>query len=95
MDDAFAKEDIVEEMDGRRERELITAASAAYLNHAVEPTPNSFRSCVAPAIGRGSPPAFGPRMKREIRWCHGMSLLLRPPSLPQLVRTSCFSLAWA
>jgi len=28
-------------------------------NHAVEPTPNGFRSYVAPAIGRGSPPAFG------------------------------------
>ena len=28
-------------------------------NIAVEPTPNSFRSYVAPAIGRGSPPAFG------------------------------------
>jgi hypothetical protein len=24
-----------------------------------KPTPNSFRSFVAPAIGRGSPPAFG------------------------------------
>jgi hypothetical protein len=28
-------------------------------NHALEPTPNSFRSYVASAIGRGSPPAFG------------------------------------
>jgi hypothetical protein len=28
-------------------------------NHALEPTPNSFRSYVAPAIGRGSPPALG------------------------------------
>ncbi len=28
-------------------------------NQALEPTPNSFRSCVAPAIGRGSPRAFG------------------------------------
>jgi hypothetical protein len=36
----------------------ITAASAAYLNIAVEPTPNSFRSYVAPAIGRGSPRAL-------------------------------------
>jgi hypothetical protein len=27
-------------------------------NHAVEPTPNSFRSCVAPALGRGSPRAL-------------------------------------
>src|SRR5262249_35696528 len=31
----------------------------AWPNKAVEPTPDSFRSCVAPAIGRGSPPAFG------------------------------------
>jgi hypothetical protein len=30
-------------------------------NQALEPTPNSFRSSVAPAIGRGSPPAFGNR----------------------------------
>lgn len=36
----------------------------------LEPTPNSVRSCVAPAIGRGSPPAlavmkrrFAPTMK--------------------------------
>jgi hypothetical protein len=28
-------------------------------NQALEPTPNSFRSYVASAIGRGSPPAFG------------------------------------
>jgi hypothetical protein len=28
-------------------------------NQALEPTPNSVRSCVAPAIGRGSPQAFG------------------------------------
>ena len=28
-------------------------------NHALEPTPNSVRSCVAPAIGRSSPPALG------------------------------------
>src|SRR5215510_8106151 len=28
-------------------------------NHAVEPTPNSLHFCVAPAIGRGSPPALG------------------------------------
>src|SRR5262245_31093821 len=27
-------------------------------NQAVEPTPNSVRSCVAPTIGRGSPPAL-------------------------------------
>jgi hypothetical protein len=51
MGDAFAKEDIVEEIDGRRERELITAASAAYLNNALQPTVNSLRC--APAIGSG------------------------------------------
>jgi len=35
----------------------ITAASAAYLNQAAEPTPSSVR--YAPASGRGSPRAFG------------------------------------
>src|SRR6266581_8029657 len=34
-------------------------------NHAVEPTPKSLRSCVAPAIGRGSPPAFGFQVKTQ------------------------------
>jgi hypothetical protein len=29
-------------------------------NQALEPTPNSFRSSLAPAIGRGSPRALGP-----------------------------------
>jgi hypothetical protein len=28
-------------------------------NIALEPTPNSLRSCLAPALGRGSPRAFG------------------------------------
>jgi hypothetical protein len=28
-------------------------------NQALEPTPNSLRSYLAPAIGRGSPPALG------------------------------------
>src|SRR5215510_5719646 len=28
-------------------------------NHALEPTPNSLRSCVAAALGRGSPLALG------------------------------------
>ena len=28
-------------------------------NQALEPTPNNLRSSLAPAIGRGSPPAFG------------------------------------
>src|SRR5262249_1310338 len=32
-------------------------------NQALEPTPNSFHSCVAPAIGRGSPRALGARLK--------------------------------
>ena len=40
-------------------RENITAASAAYLNIAVEPTRNSLRSYVAPALARGSPRVFG------------------------------------
>ena len=43
----------------------MTAASAAYLNIAVEPTPTSLRSCLAPALGRGSPRAFGPRGAEE------------------------------
>ena len=30
-------------------------------NKALEPTPDSLRSCVAPAIGRGSPRALGAR----------------------------------
>src|SRR5712691_11409851 len=34
-------------------------------NHAVEPTPNSLRSYLAPALGRGSPPALG---DKEGRW---------------------------
>ena len=38
-------------------------------NHAVEPTPNSLRSCVAPAIGRGSPPALAV-MKRGFAPLH-------------------------
>ncbi len=42
-------------------RHGITAASAAYLNIAVEPTPNSLRSSLALAIGRGSPRALGMR----------------------------------
>ena len=36
-------------------------------NKAVEPTPNSFRSYVASAIGRGSPPAFGVTSDRRGR----------------------------
>ena len=35
MGSPFAKEDIVAGMDGQRERQYITAASAAYLNPAL------------------------------------------------------------
>ena len=38
-------------------------------NHAVEPTRNSLRSCVAPAIARGSPPAFG--FQKYLAFSHG------------------------
>jgi len=34
-------------------------------NHALEPTPNSLRSYVAAAIGRGSPRAFGGASRRR------------------------------
>jgi len=61
MGGPFAQEDIVEEMAGRRERELITAASAAYLNQGMELTGNSVRSCLAPAIPSSSCLAFGRR----------------------------------
>jgi len=37
----------------------MTAASAAYLNIGLEPTPYSLRSFLASAFGRGSGPAFG------------------------------------
>ena len=33
-------------------------------NNPVEPTPNSLRSCVAPAVGRGSPGALGEQPTR-------------------------------
>src|SRR5712691_2397980 len=44
--------------DGRlgRRRGVRTGAAP---NFAVEPTPNSLRSCLAAALGRGSPPALG------------------------------------
>jgi len=45
----FEKEDIIDEWS--QEREFFTAASAAYLNIALEPTPKSLRS--AAASGRG------------------------------------------
>jgi hypothetical protein len=42
-----------------RRRTVYKAAGGPQPNLAVEPTPNSLRSCVATAIGRGSPLAFG------------------------------------
>ena len=42
--DPFAKEDIVEGMNKRREWDFITAASAAYLNMGLELTAYSVRS---------------------------------------------------
>jgi len=46
---------------GERRQELFPQASGvgAGPNIALEPTRNSLRSCLAPAIARGSPPAFG------------------------------------
>jgi len=44
-------------------------------NQALEPTPNSFRSCVASAIGRGSPRAF----RRGERVQHKKSVM--PPDM--------------
>jgi hypothetical protein len=38
-------------------------------NHALEPTANSLRSCVAPAIGGGSPRAFGSSIAALILLC--------------------------
>jgi hypothetical protein len=61
MGGPFAQEDIVEEMDGRRERVHITAASAAYLNHPVERTAYSAGSVFvrgAVPVGRRSPAAL-------------------------------------
>jgi hypothetical protein len=37
----------------------IRERDSTWPNIAVEPTANSLRSCVAPAIGGGSPPALG------------------------------------
>jgi hypothetical protein len=36
----------------------VSLKAGLYTYKAVEPTPNSLRSYVAPAIGRGSPPAL-------------------------------------
>ena len=55
--DDEVKEDIVEGMDCRRERDNITAASAACLNEGMESTASSIRC--APASGSGSCLAFG------------------------------------
>src|SRR5258708_4207293 len=38
-------------------------------NYGMQATANSLRSCLAPAIGRGSPPAFGARRRGERRRC--------------------------
>jgi hypothetical protein len=43
---------------------LTRSSRARPPNIAVEPTPNSVCSCVAPAIGRGSPPALGSELSR-------------------------------
>ena len=45
--DPFAKEDIVEGMNKRREGDFITAASAAYLNNALQLTASSLRYAAA------------------------------------------------
>jgi len=47
------------ERDSGRQRGLQTAACAAYLNLALEPTRNSLRSSLATAVTRGSPRALG------------------------------------
>jgi hypothetical protein len=41
------------------------AYTLAAVNPALEPTPNSLRSYLAPAIGRGSPPAFGCKTRQS------------------------------
>jgi hypothetical protein len=58
------KEDIVEEMDGRKESAHITAASAACLNYRLELTASSVRSCLAPASDSGSCLALDASEKR-------------------------------
>src|SRR5262245_22142854 len=50
-----------------RKRGFMPAASAAYLNHALEPTPYSLRSFLASASGRGSPRALGLPARGEKR----------------------------
>ena len=37
-------------------------------NNALEPTPNSLRSCLAAALGRGSPRALGPARRASVGW---------------------------
>jgi hypothetical protein len=44
------------EQKARLESEFHTSAAP---NQALEPTPKSLRSCLAAALGRGSPRAFG------------------------------------
>ena len=43
---------------GGKHADILWPRSKPWPNKVVEPTPNSFRSYVAPAIGRGSPRAF-------------------------------------
>jgi hypothetical protein len=50
------------EQKARLESEFHTRAAP---NQAVEPTPNSLRSCLAPALGRGSPRALDATGRRE------------------------------
>ena len=58
-----------------------------------KPTPNSFRSYVAPAIGRGSPLAFGLRTKSPDKMQHSMNgadtLFTPSSSFPHARRVCC------
>src|SRR5712692_1197372 len=45
----------------------VSLKAGLYTYNALEPTPNSLRSSLAPALGRGSPPALGhPERKQEV-----------------------------
>ena len=66
---------------GGKHAYLLWPRSKPWPNKAVEPTPNSFRSCVAPAIGRGSPRAFGYLKNRG--WSHFLvPCMLRVHGMP-------------
>src|SRR5207253_4241761 len=53
---------------------LPTAHRSLWPNKALEPTPSSLRSCVATAVGRGSPLAFGSLCSsRGEKWRQGGS----------------------